>query len=164
MAETATQERVGAPGGDPAEPITAVLARLAPVPVHELTVAACEAWLRDAARVTGWLAATRGRVEEQHQLRWWQAQFGPRAEDPPVEDGEPAAPPRPEPEPEPASQADPPPTSAREKARQAKLRRAFELVASFEELLRGARVRLVSAQLPGCPGRALPAGAILDSG
>lgn len=138
MANTATQQRTEVPGGEPAEPITAVLARVAPVLVDELTLAGCEAWLRDAVRVAGWLAATRARVEEQHQLRWWQAQFGPEAGEAPVDDGDAPAPEPPEPEPPPQVGARP--TSAREAARQAKLRRAFELLASFEELLERGRV------------------------
>ena len=68
-----------APGG---EPITAVLARVGPVDLEGLTLAGCEAWLNDAVRVAGWLAATRTRVEELHQLLWWQAQFGPDDDDP----------------------------------------------------------------------------------
>lgn len=141
MATAATQERIGTPGSDPAEPIAALLARLAPVVVDELTVAGCEAWMRDAARVTGWLAATQARVEEQHQILWWQAQFGPAAGDAPDEEA-PAdpMPPIPESATQPEPQPGPPPISAREKARQAKLRRAFELLASFEALLEQGRV------------------------
>jgi hypothetical protein len=137
------------PGVRSGEPITAVLARVAPVDLDALTLARCEAWLSDAVRVAGWLAATRVRVEELRQLLWFQAQFGggdDDAVDDGPDDGSPAsgaAPPNGEPgNNDPAREPAPParPVSAREKARQAKLRRGFDLLGSFEGLLETGRV------------------------
>jgi hypothetical protein len=128
--------------GDAVEPIEVVLARLAPVEPERLTLLGCAAWLADAGRVAGWLAAQRARVDQRSDLLVWLARFGPPPDDP--LDDEPAPGPTgptgpaadaedPEPEPEPSPKKRP--GSARQKARDAKLRRCFALLPSFEGLL-----------------------------
>ncbi len=53
------------------EPIAAVLARLAPVDVDALSVAGCDRWLADAARVAGWLTVMRLDVEQARAHKAW---------------------------------------------------------------------------------------------
>ena len=63
------------------EPIERVLARLVPVHVETMSAARCEAWLADAGRVSGWLAAVRSRVQERHHLLWLASRPGPHGAD-----------------------------------------------------------------------------------
>jgi hypothetical protein len=122
----------GVAAGDAVEPIEVVLARLAPVEPERLTLLGCTAWLADAGRVAGWLAAQRARVDQRSDLLVWLARFGPPDDEPASDPTGPAADAAdPEPEPSPKQR----PGSAKQKARDAKLRRCFALLPLFEGLL-----------------------------
>jgi hypothetical protein len=152
---TATTDESTTSSTDAIEPIHVVLARLAGVRAATVSLRGCDRWLADAARVLGWLAVARVEVEAARQELWWQHQFGPFPTDPRhddvpagddsrVADADPAsghdadAGPAPGPGEDPEAEPDPPParpTSARERARAAKLARVLGWFPAFRSLL-----------------------------
>ncbi len=131
------------PASAEAEPITAVLTRLAPVEVEALSVAGCDRWLADAARVAGWLTVMRLDVEQARSHKSWAEQQMPFDEADQSEtasidsDGAAAAvdhhgEPAPEPQPEPDK---PGRRSSRATARDAMLTRCLLLLPSFRSPL-----------------------------
>ncbi len=129
----------GAPPHVPSEPepITAVLGRLAPVEVEAFSVAGCDRWLADAARVAGWLTVMRLDVEQARAHRAW---AGPVPADDVAastyDDVADRSAPVPEPQPHPAPEPDKPGRrSTRAAARDAKIDRGLTLLPSFRSVL-----------------------------